>query len=91
MAKAALKPKQSTENVEKELKFNPEKTYKWDPEDQFVLNGKEFSFMYNSMMERRNKLLTELEQLNIFQQKLVEAVESGVAKEVEPESVEDKK
>lgn len=89
MAKAQLKPKVKKENKEG-AKFNPEKTYKWNPEDQFVLNGKEFSFMYNSMMERRAKLLTELEQLNIFQQKLVEAVESGVAKEVEAES-EDKK
>lgn len=63
--------------------FSPEKRYRWTPEDQFTLTGVEFAMILNQVLERKQKLLQELEVTNLLEQKLKEAVESGVATEME--------
>ena len=62
--------------------FDNTKNYEWTPEDVFTLKGPEFGKTLNFMLEREAILLKELEIINIFKTKLMEAVESGVAKEV---------
>lgn len=62
--------------------FDPQKRYRWTPEDTFELTGVEFALILNQVLERKQKLLQELEINNILEAKLKAAVESGVAVEV---------
>lgn len=62
--------------------FDPQKRYRWTPEDTFELTGVEFALVLNQVLERKQKLLQELEINNILEAKLKAAVESGVAVEV---------
>lgn len=78
--------------MEQELKkptFSPEKKYEWKPEDTFSLTGQEFAYLYNTLAAEENELVMKLERLNLLKKKLVEAVESGVAKEVTEDKKED--
>jgi len=61
--------------------FNPNVNYQWNPEDTFTLSGQEFAFMYNFLLAKRNEIN---QQFQIFENKLIQAVENGVAKEVIP-------
>ncbi len=61
--------------------YDPSKAYSWAPDDIFSLTGGEFGFSLQWLRERKAKVIRELEVLNIFEQKLKEAVESGRAKE----------
>lgn len=72
-------------------KFDPSKNYEWKPEDTFMLSGQEFAFMYNFVTSEKAKLMAQLELMKILEQKLVKAVEDGVAKEVAKEQVDEKK
>lgn len=74
-----------TTKVKQEVKkpvFDPQKRYRWTPEDTFELTGVEFALILNQVLERKQKLLQELEINNILEAKLKAAVENGVATEV---------
>lgn len=62
-------------------KFDPTKNYEWKPEDIFVLSGQEFAFLYNFLTAEKQKLMGQLEVMKILEEKLIKAVEDGVAKE----------
>lgn len=66
---------------ETKSKFNPNVNYQWSPEDTFTLSGQEFAFMYNFLLAKRNEIN---QQFMIFENKLIQAVENGIAKEVIP-------
>jgi hypothetical protein len=83
-----------SEVQETKITYDPSKPYKWEPTDEFKLSGTEFAFTYNVLMVEKQKLLRQLELINLFESKLRNAVETGVAKEqaepVKGEVVEDK-
>lgn len=68
--------------VESKSIFNPEKRYRWTPEDKFELTGVEFAILLNQVLERKQKLLQEIEITNILEAKLKEAVATGIATEI---------
>lgn len=70
-----------------DIKFDSSKDYTWSPSEEFTLSGIEFGNTLNYLKSRKVKLLKELEIINTFERKLVEAVESGKVKEKEKESV----
>lgn len=82
MAKATRKLATKKEEEAVKTVFNPEKRYKWTPEDKFELSGVEFALMLNQVLERKQKLLQELEITSILENKLKIAVETGVAIEI---------
>lgn len=62
-------------------KYDPSKAYRWNPEDTFTLTGQEFGFTYQVLNAKKMELLQQLEIIGILENKLKEAVESGVAVE----------
>lgn len=65
----------------KSPEYSHSKSYEWNDENLFTLRGSEFALMYNMMVSRKIELITELKSIEILEEKLKEAVESGVAKE----------
>lgn len=65
--------------------YDPTKTYKWEPNAEFTLNGQEYGFIYNSLLSKKRELLRDLDILNVLESKLRTAVENGSAHELVPE------
>lgn len=65
------------------VEYDPSKPYRWDAEESFPLNGREFGFFFNTLITKKMELLKELEMINILEAKLRQAVEEGKATEKE--------
>ena len=61
--------------------FDPSKDYEWNPEDKFELSGQEFAFFYNLINSKKVEALQTLEMFKVLENKLILAVENGIAKE----------
>lgn len=70
--------------------LDPNKSYSWKNTDEFKLDGQEFQILNNLLLEKVKKfnlpenkeLIMEYEAFKIMQNKLAEAVSTGIAKEV---------
>jgi len=68
--------------------FNPDGRYVWEPEDEFVLNGQEFSFLFNMLKEITlgKGVYPAQAYVNAYEfmlEKLKAGYEQGVIKELE--------
>lgn len=59
--------------------YKPELGYTWDPSTKVTLDGGAFGFLYNTIMKDKAEILSKLEVMKLFESKLKEMVESGVA------------
>ena len=68
-------------------KVDPNKPYSWEPDENFSLNGREFSIAYNNLNEFLSTPLSPVTMLkvadvfSILQKQLIAKVESGKIKE----------
>lgn len=62
--------------------YDPTKTYKWEEFTPFILSGKEYGFIYNTLLGKKTELLKQLEILNVLEAKLRASVEAGEATEL---------
>lgn len=72
---------------EKKPKFDPVKKYNWDPEAQFILNGRDFGLILNTfrlvLTSQQSQLLNMVDQAaSRMDLALMRAVEEGIAREV---------
>lgn len=79
--------------------IEPATTYKWNPEDQFRFDGKEYSLVFNSLEQivnspsfqskviEANEVMTILNIHQLVKQKLEKAIKDGVAVKVVTEEV----
>lgn len=74
-------------------KYDPNKQYKWEESDEFVMDGNQFGLMLNAFRNYLAKpdaqevmliMKAEAEMTKL----LVEGVEAGVVKELEPPTIE---
>jgi hypothetical protein len=94
--------KKMEETQEVKPKFVPGKAYKWEPDDQFVLTGSEFSVQYHALfslvnsesfqksLQEAQKTLAIFDSFKILQTAFEKGVQEGVIKEIpeEKEAVE---
>ncbi len=78
-------------NVKEVAAFDTKKSYQWQPEDQFILNGQEFSVLYTVLKNEvylpgGTSIKQKIDAFTILEEVMREAVESGVAKEVSKEA-----
>lgn len=71
-------------------KFNPEGSYQWEPDDEFVLTGQQFSFLFNTFREMalgRGSLPAHIfmDGNEMLLSILKEGFDQGVVKEYVPE------
>lgn len=81
-----IKRKKINRNIDKENskpKFDPKKKYRWTPENKFELDGIQFAIVLNKLLRRKQEIAEELEAINVMEKVLEQAVESGIAVEVE--------
>lgn len=81
-----LKPVRKTKTEEKLTsppKFEPGKSYKWEPDDEFVLNGKEFSLLYQVLRAKADEANAVLACFNTLQALFEEGVKEGIVVPVE--------
>lgn len=69
-----------------EIKYDPNKTYKWTPDDTFTLSGGEFGKILNAFRailstQEAQKILLAEKANNIMEDLLKRAVEEGIAVE----------
>ena len=79
--------------AEKKPKYDPNKRYQWQPSDQFVVSGQEFSLILNSLRtflaRPESQAVLRAEQAHFaVEEAIARAVELGVAKEM-PEPTQD--
>ncbi len=89
--------------VQEESVIEPATTYKWNPEDQFRFDGKEYSLIFNSLEQivnspsfqskvvEANEVMAILNMHQLVKQKLEKAIKDGVAVKVIPEALEESK
>jgi hypothetical protein len=68
--------------------YDPSKKYTWTAEDKFELSGNEFGLLLNALRvltstPEAQRILLANEAALVIEQKMAQAVESGVVKEVE--------
>jgi hypothetical protein len=73
-------------------KFAPGKSYKWEPTDDFILNGEEFSFLLETMRLLATTAdgvipVNKVKAHAIFENMLVQGVEGGVILEQVEEAI----
>lgn len=77
-----VKQKQVIKTKPKEgPKFDPQKNYEWKAEDQFLINGNEFSILYNTMKRIVSEKKLVDASFEIVQNLLESGIESGVITE----------
>ncbi len=72
------------------MEYNNNVNYQWKPEDEFKLNGLEFSLLVNAAKDFLNtessqRVFMVNNMYQVLEKKLKEGVESGVITPVEPE------
>lgn len=72
-----------------EPKYDPTKSYKWEPTDEFILTGLEFDNVFRSLRglsqaPEYQRFLQLQEGLRTLEAIFVEAVEAGLVREMEP-------
>jgi hypothetical protein len=70
--------------------YDPQKKYRWEPTDQFVINGVEMSALINATRSILNtpeaRLIMDAMRANdVAERALAKLVESGIVKEIQPE------
>ena|SRR5699024_9877696 len=75
---------------EEKPKFEPGKSYKWEPEDEFILDGKEFSFLYNMFKEKAQEAEKTMAVFNLFHTIFEEGIKEGVIVEQTEEDIKEK-
>lgn len=70
-------------------KYDPNKNYKWTPEDKFEFGGEEFGRILNSFRailgtQEAQNIVNVYEANRVMETKMKEYVEKGVIKEQEP-------
>lgn len=69
-----------------EIKYDPNKAYKWTPDDSFTLSGGEFGTILNAFRavlssQEAQKILLAEKANNVMEDLLKRAVEEGIAVE----------
>lgn len=72
--------------------YDPMKSYKWEPDDQFVFSGIEFDKLYRIVKYKyyQNELTPAAvtEMYSLLQEKFIDSVEKGISKEIPPPTLE---
>lgn len=71
------------EKLTSKPKFVPGKSYKWEPEDEFVLNGNEFSMMYSYFRSKLPEAQAVINSFQALQAIFEEGVSEGIIKEMD--------
>lgn len=72
------------------MTYDPNKTYTWNPEDVFIISGREFGLILNTIRailstEQAAQILLANKTNEILEKIMAENVEKGVLKEVNTE------
>jgi hypothetical protein len=72
------------------VSYDPNKRYRWTPEDQFVVSGSEFGVLLNALRAilhtpEAQRILLADKANEIIEATLAKAVESGIVKEADEE------
>jgi hypothetical protein len=71
--------------------YDPNKRYRWTPEDQFVMSGSDFGILLNALRSllatpEAQRILLADKANDVVESTLAKAVASGVVKEAEEDS-----
>ncbi len=77
-----------TEEVKSPIKFDPNKNYKWNPDDVFYLKGSDFGLILNTLREivtspEAQRIYAAQKACRALDTSLMAAVEAGICKETE--------
>lgn len=72
------------------IKFDPNKSYRWNKDDQFILTGAEFDLIYKALQARAvnpefQRFIVEFEALKLVESIFIKGVESGKIPEYSPD------
>jgi len=82
MATKTTKP--SKKKVEsKTPKYNPQKNYRWNEDDEFILKGSEFGLMYNLLKSKAAESQAIIEAFQALHKLFEAGVEEGTITEIE--------
>lgn len=82
MATKVTKPPKTKEKP----RFEPGKSYEWKPEDEFVLNGNEFSLIYNVLRTKSQEASAILDSFRVMQKLFEAGIEEGTITEVKQDA-----
>lgn len=78
---------QKPEQIEAPV-FDPNKSYTWEKDANFILKGQEFGFILNSLRKslgtpEAQSVLSQAQSLHIIENLLSEGIQQGIVKELE--------